>query len=61
MIIKSEQDEIQNYLSDASNTKGYCSAVWIPESIEELAEAVGMSLGELDLYLWYMKAKAVMK
>lgn len=40
MIIKSEQDEIQNYLSDASNTKGFCNAVWIPESIEELTEAV---------------------
>jgi D-lactate dehydrogenase (cytochrome) len=32
MIIKSEQNEIQDYLKDASNTKGYCDAVAYPES-----------------------------
>jgi D-lactate dehydrogenase (cytochrome) len=37
MIIKTEQDEIQNYLVDASNTKGYCEAVYIPESVEEIS------------------------
>jgi len=40
VIIKTEQDEIQIYLFDASNTKGYCSEVWIPENIEELSKAV---------------------
>ncbi|MEJ2194557.1 MAG: FAD-binding oxidoreductase [Ignavibacteriaceae bacterium] len=37
MIIKTEQDEIQNYLVDASNTKGYCEAVYIPRSVEEIS------------------------
>ncbi len=36
MIIKTSQDEIQNYLSDASNFKGSCEAVYIPQSKEEL-------------------------
>ncbi|MGD8307171.1 MAG: FAD-binding oxidoreductase [Ignavibacteria bacterium] len=40
MIIKTEQDEIQIYLSDASNTKGFCSAVWIPENAKELSDAI---------------------
>ena len=37
MILKTSPDEIQNYLSDASNFKGSCEAVYIPESIEEIA------------------------
>ena len=37
MIIKTEQDEIQNYLVDASNAKGYCEAVYIPESVGEIS------------------------
>ena len=37
MIIKTEQDEIQNYLVDASNTKGFCDAVYIPESADEIS------------------------
>ncbi len=37
MIIKTEQDEIQNYLIDASNTKGFCEAVYIPENVSEMA------------------------
>jgi len=37
MIIKTEQDEIQNYLVDASNTKGFCDAVYIPESVDEIS------------------------
>lgn len=37
MIIKTEQDEIQNYLVDASNTKGYCEAVYIPENVAEIS------------------------
>lgn len=32
MIIKTVQEEIQNYLSDASNYKGYCEAVYFPEN-----------------------------
>ena len=40
MIIKTEQDEIQNYLTDASNTKGFCEAVYIPDNVEELMKLV---------------------
>ncbi|MCK9211833.1 MAG: FAD-binding oxidoreductase [Ignavibacteriaceae bacterium] len=36
MIIKSAQDEIQNYLVDASNFRGNCDAVYLPESAEEV-------------------------
>lgn len=32
MIIKTSPDEIQNYLSDASNLKGNCDAVYFPEN-----------------------------
>lgn len=32
MIIKTSPDEIQNYLSDASNYKGFCEAVYFPEN-----------------------------
>ena len=32
MIIKTSPDEIQNYLSDASNLKGNCEAVYFPEN-----------------------------
>lgn len=38
MIIKINQDEIQNYLTDASNYKGSCEAVYIPQNKEELIE-----------------------
>jgi len=38
MIIKISQDEIQNYLTDASNYSGFCDAVYIPENIKEIAE-----------------------
>jgi D-lactate dehydrogenase (cytochrome) len=38
MIVKKSQDEIQNYLTDASNFKGKCEAVYIPESAEEISE-----------------------
>ncbi|MCH7721998.1 MAG: FAD-binding oxidoreductase [Bacteroidetes bacterium] len=40
MIIKTKQDEIQNYLIDASNTKGFCDAVYIPENVFEVAEVI---------------------
>jgi D-lactate dehydrogenase (cytochrome) len=36
MIIKTAQDEIANYLTDASNFKGRCDAVYIPESVDEI-------------------------
>ncbi len=38
MIIKTNQDEIQNYLSDASNFKGYCDAVYFPGNEEDISE-----------------------
>ena len=36
MIVKSEQNEIQDYLKDASNTKGYCDAVVFPENTTDI-------------------------
>ncbi len=36
MIIKTSQEEIQNYLSDASNYKGNCEAVYFPENKEDI-------------------------
>ena len=36
MIIKKSADEIQNFLVDASNLKGNCSAVYFPESTDEV-------------------------
>ena len=36
MITKTEQNEIQDYLKDASNTKGYCDAVVYPENTDEI-------------------------
>ena len=40
MIVKDTLDEIQNYLSDSSNLKGFCSKVYIPENVEELIYCV---------------------
>lgn len=37
MIIKTNHDEIENYLSDASNFKGDCDAVYFPESKDEVS------------------------
>ena len=36
MIIKSDQNEIQDYLKDASNTKGFCDAVAYPENTRDI-------------------------
>ena len=36
MITKREQNEIQDYLKDASNTKGYCDAVVYPENTNDV-------------------------
>ena len=38
MIIKTAPDEIQNYLVDASNFKGYCDAVYLPANENEIIE-----------------------
>jgi D-lactate dehydrogenase (cytochrome) len=38
MIIKTSSDEIQNYLVDASNFKGYCDSVYIPSDEKEILE-----------------------
>ncbi len=38
MIIKTSPDEIENYISDASNFRGRCDAVYIPESTAEIPE-----------------------
>jgi D-lactate dehydrogenase (cytochrome) len=36
MITKTEQNEIQDYLKDASNTKGHCDAVVFAENIKDV-------------------------
>lgn len=38
MIIKTSLDEIQNYLVDASNFKGFCDAVYFPQNEIEISE-----------------------
>ena len=38
MIVKTLQDEIQNYLVDASNFRGNCEAVYIPENANEVSQ-----------------------
>lgn len=38
MIIKTSPDEIQNYLTDASNLKGNCDAVYFPETEADVRE-----------------------
>ena len=38
MIIKTEKDSFQSFLSDASNFKGNCDAVYFPESANEVAD-----------------------
>jgi len=40
MIIKTNPDEIQNYLTDASNIKGFCDAVYFPENVDELRRTI---------------------
>jgi D-lactate dehydrogenase (cytochrome) len=46
MIVKKSLDEIENYLTDASNVKGYCDAVYFPEREEEVAEILSMAASE---------------
>ncbi len=38
MIIKTDKDQLLNYLKDASNTEGYCDAVYLPESVDEIKQ-----------------------
>lgn len=40
MIIKKSQDEIQNFLTDASNFKGSCDAVYFPENENDIADII---------------------
>lgn len=40
MIIKTDQDEIENYLIDASNLHGYAEKLIIPENTTELGEII---------------------
>ena len=38
MIVKRSKDEIQNYLTDASNYSGFCDGVYIPENTNEISD-----------------------
>jgi len=38
MIVKTKIDEIENYLVDASNTKGYCDSVYFPETVDDIVQ-----------------------
>ena len=38
MIVKTQKDEIQNFLSDASNYKGFCDAVYFPRNTAEVSQ-----------------------
>jgi len=40
MITKTEQNEIQDYLKDASNTKGFCDAVVYPETANDVISII---------------------
>jgi D-lactate dehydrogenase (cytochrome) len=40
MITKTEQNEIQDYLKDASNTAGFCNSVVFPENVEEIVSII---------------------
>ena len=46
MITKTEQNEIQDYLKDASNTKGYCDAVVYPENTDEVVAILNQANAE---------------
>ena len=40
MIVKSKIDEIENYLVDASNTKGFCDSVYFPENVDDIVQVL---------------------
>src|SRR5919202_448443 len=47
MLVKSEQDEIQSFLADASNLAGgHAARVLLPETSEEVAEALARASSE---------------
>ena len=46
MITKTEQNEIQDYLKDASNTKGYCDAVVYPENTDDVVSIIKQANSE---------------
>ncbi|MGE5431160.1 MAG: FAD-binding oxidoreductase [Syntrophomonadaceae bacterium] len=46
MIIKTSPDEIENYLSDAANVKGFCDAVYFPENENGVKEALKSALAK---------------
>ncbi len=46
MITKTEQNEIQDYLKDASNTKGFCDAVVYPENANEIISIINNANSE---------------
>ena len=46
MITKTEQNEIQDYLKDASNTKGFCEAVVYPESTADVVSILNRANSE---------------
>jgi D-lactate dehydrogenase (cytochrome) len=40
MIVKTNPDEFENYVVDASNFKGNCDAVYFPENVEEIVSII---------------------
>lgn len=38
MLVKNSPDEIENFITDASNTRGFCDAVYFPAHREEIVE-----------------------
>jgi len=40
MIVKTKIDEIENYLVDASNTKGFCDSVCFPETADDIVQVL---------------------
>jgi len=58
MITKTEQNEIQDYLKDASNTKGYCDAVVYPENTDDVVSIIKQANSE-KLKLPYVETELV--
>ena len=40
MIVKTNPDEFENFVIDASNFKGNCEAVYFPESVDDVKSIV---------------------
>ena len=53
MIIKTDSDTIETYLSDASNLKGISNQVLIPESKDELKQTIIQLYNNNDSCLLY--------